>query len=277
MEEGLTHIDRHQMRLSTPIVAALLPLLLALPAGAQTQPLPRGADKAPEALKPFIGAWDIEKLGASRKCTLTFGAEAAGEGRQVRFPATCRRALPLLDDVVAWDVSPAGAPRLLDAAGKALVSFDEKADPGRRGKGGDGSQYGLDPKGYVRAAARPAPSRAELAATAAARPTAVDPATAPAAASVPGRYAVMRQAGRDICKLVLSTAPSANAGASGASFDGLCPDTGLTIFSPVAWRYEAGRLELIARKGHKVELVFEGGQWRKDPAVGAPLMLKKLP
>lgn len=273
MAEGLTRMKRQGPRRA---VLAAATLLLASAAGAQTQPLPRGADKAPETLKPFIGAWDLEKLGASRKCTVTFGAEAAGQGRQIRFPATCRRALPILDHVVAWDVSPAGAPRLLDGAGKALVSF-EAADPGRRGKGDDGSQYGLDPKGYVRAAARPAPSQAELAATAAARPTAVDPATAPAAASVPGRYAVMRQAGRDVCRIVLSTSAAANAGASSASFDGLCPDTGLTIFSPVAWRYEAGRLELIARKGHKVELIFEGGQWRKDPAVGAPLLLRKVP
>lgn len=264
------------MGLRRGAVIAALTLLPTLPAGAQTAPLPRGAAQAPEALKPFIGAWDIEKLGASRKCTVTFGAEVAGQGRQVRFPATCRRALPILDDVVAWDVS-SGAPRLLDGAGKAVLAFEEKADPGRRGKASDGAQYGLDPAGYVRAAQRPTPGRAELAATAAARPTAVDPATAPAAGSVPGRYAVMRQAGRDICKLVLSTSPSGNAGAFTTSFDGLCPDTGLTIFSPIAWRYEAGRLELIARKGHKVELVFEGGQWRKDPAVGAPLMLKKLP
>lgn len=274
MEKSLIRMRTRRMRRGAAV--AVLALLVASPAGAQTAPLPRGAEQAPEALKPFIGAWDIEKLGASRECTVTFGAEASGQGRQLRFPATCRRALPILSGVVAWDVAD-GAPRLLDGHGKAVVVFSEKADPGRRGKGSDGAQYGLDPTGYVRAQQRPAPSRAELAATAAARPTAVDPASAPAPGTVPGRYTVMRQAGRDICKLVLSTNPSANAGASVASFDGLCPDTGLTIFSPVAWRYEAGRLELIARKGHKVELVFEGGQWRKDPAVGAPLMLKKLP
>ena len=256
--------------------AAALALLICSPAGAQTAALPRGAEQAPDALKPFIGAWDIEKLGASRECTVTFGAEMAGQGRQLRFPATCRRALPILTGVVAWDVAD-GVPRLLDGHGKAVIVFGGKADPGRRGKGSDGADYGLDPAGHVRAQQRPIPGRAELAATAAARPTAVDPASAPAAASVPGRYAVMRQAGREVCKLVLSSGPSANAGASVASFDGLCPDTGLTIFSPVAWRYEAGRLELIARKGHKVELVFEGGQWRKDPAVGTPLLLKKLP
>lgn len=274
MDKSLIKTGTARMRRGAAFAA--LALLAVPPAGAQTQSLPRGAEKAPEALKPFIGAWDLEKLGASRECTVTFGAEAAGQGRQLRFPATCRRALPILTGVVAWDVAD-GAPRLLDGHGKAVIVFSEKADPGRRGKGSDGAQYGLDPSGYVRAQQRPAPSQAELAATAAARPTAVDPASAPAAASVPGRYAVMRQAGREVCKLALSTNPSANAGAFTTSFDGLCPDTGLTIFSPVAWRYEAGRLELIARKGHKVELIFEGGQWRKDPAVGAPLMLKKLP
>lgn len=274
MEECLIRIRIRRVWRGAAV--AVLALLGVSPAPAQTAPLPRGAEKAPEALKPFIGAWDIEKLGASRECTVTFGAEAAGQGRQLRFPATCRRALPILTGVVAWDVAD-GSPRLLDGHGKAVIIFSDKADPGRRGKGSDGAQYGLDPSGYVRAQQRPAPSQAELAATAAARPTAVDPATAPAVASVPGRYAVMRQAGREVCKLALSTNPSANAGAFVTSFDGLCPDTGLTIFSPVAWRYEAGRLELIARKGHKVELIFEGGQWRKDPAVGAPLMLKKLP
>ena len=274
MDKSLITTGMHWMRPGVAI--ATLALLAVSPAVAQTQALPRGAEKAPEALKPFIGAWDLEKLGAARECTVTFGTEAAGQGRQVRFPATCRRALPILTGVVAWDVVD-GAPRLLDGHGKPVIVFSGKADPGRRGKGSDGAEYGLDPTGHVRAQERPAPGGGELAATAAARPTVVDPASAPAATTVPGRYTVMRQVGRDVCKLVLSTSPSTNAGAFTTSFDGLCPDTGLTIFSPVAWRYEAGRLELIARKGHKIELVFESGQWRKDPAVGAPLMLKKLP
>jgi len=274
MEESLNRsMTRRAQRLA--VLAAGLTLLGGT---ALAQALPRGAEKAPDAARPFAGAWDVEKLGAPRKCTVTFGTEpAAASGWQLRFPATCRRALPILDAVVAWSLSPQGGPRLIDASGKVVIDFGEKTDAGRRGKGSDGGQYGLDPKGYVRAAARPVPSQAELAATAANQRTAVDPAHAPAMDAVPGRYAVMRQPGREVCKLALTTAPAAATGATVASFDGLCPDTGLTIFSPIAWRYEAGRLELIARKGHKVELVFEGGQWRKDPAVGAPLLLRKLP
>ena len=272
MEEGL--ISTRNAKGLAALAAGLL--LLAGPGLAQG--LPPGAGRPAAAPQSLIGAWDIEKIGAPRSCTVTFASEAAAKGWQLRFPATCRRALPILNEAVGWDLGPAGVPRLVDGAGKVLVAFDEKASgAGRRGKGSDGAQYGLDPKGHARVAARPTPSAAELAATAASRRTTIDPAQAPATESVPGRYAVMRQPGREVCKLALTTAPSDSAGATVASFEGACTDTGLTIFSPVAWRYVAGRLELIARKGHKVELVFEGGQWRKDPAVGAPLLLKKLP
>lgn len=54
MDEGLIRTSTRMMR---GAAAAVLTLLLAAPAGAQTTPLPRGAEQAPEALKPFIGAW----------------------------------------------------------------------------------------------------------------------------------------------------------------------------------------------------------------------------
>lgn len=257
-----------------------LPLaLLGIVAGAaqaQTPPLPRGAETAPEQIRPLLGAWDIEQLGAPRKCTITLGVEAAANGRQVRFPATCHRALPILGRVASWSVAAGGQPQLNDEAGKPVIAF-ARAKPGAdiEGKGTDGEQYALSSKDHPRAAARPVPSAAERSATLAARPTVVDPAKAPATDSLPGRYSVMRQANREACRLTLSAQADASGRAS-AAFDGRCDDTGLTIFDPAGWRYAAGRLTLIARRGHSVDLVFENGQWRKDPAVGAPLLLRKL-
>lgn len=247
-------------------------------AGAQTPPPPRGADKAPEAVRPLLGAWDLEQVGAGRKCTITLGVEDAARGRQLRFPATCRRALPILDDAAAWSMGPDGQPRLDDAQGKAILAFAKGSDGALQGKGPDGKQYWLDPKGYPRAARRPPPSAAEAAATAAQRPTVVDPRRAPAADTLPGRYVMMRQQNREACRIALGTGTgTVTGGRATAAIEGTCQDTGFLIFDPVGWRYEAGRLTLLARKGHSIDLVFEDGQWRKDPAVGATLMLRKLP
>jgi len=251
------------------LLAASILLACHAAASAQTAPTPRGADKAPPAIAPLLGAWDLEQIGAPRKCTITLGAEEAAHGRQLRFPATCRRALPVLDAIASWNVTPDGSPRFNDALGKPVILFRENGDAGLQGKGPGGKDYGLDPKAYPRAARRPAVKPAEAAATAAQRPTVVDPSRAPAMDSLPGRYVVMRQPNREACRLDLT-------GAAGAALVAGCQDTGLTIFDPVGWRYAAGRLALVARKGHSVELVFESGQWRKDPAVGAPLLLRKL-
>ncbi len=265
MEKGLIH--------------RLLPLILlgagTLPAAGQTAPLPRGADKAPDAIRRWLGAWDLELAGAARSCTVTLGAEAAGNVRQLRFPATCRRALPIIDTATGWTLAANGQPQLLDAGGKEVVGF-QKGSPetGLDGKGSDGKAYRLVSKDHPRVAATRSPSAAAATATAAQRPTPVDPATAPAAATLPGRYVLMRQQDREACRLVLSPPPAG--GEATAAFEGTCRDTGLTIFDPAGWRYAGGRLTLVARRGHGVELIFENGQWRKDPAVGAPLLMRKL-
>ncbi len=258
------------------LIRRLLPLLIlaagTLPAAAQTAPLPRGADKAPDAIRRWLGAWELELPGAPRSCTVTLGTEAAGSARQLRFPATCRRALPILDTAAAWTLTASGQPQFLDPAGKEVIGFLKGTpETGLDGKGSDGKAYKLASRNHPRLAPQ---SPQNPAATAAQRITVVDPATAPSPASVPGRYVLMRQQNREACRLLLS--PTAADGRQPAAFEGLCPDTGLTIFDPVGWRYAGGRLTLVARRGHGTDLVFENGQWRKDPAVGAPLLMRKL-
>lgn len=254
------------------LASVALTILAALPALAQTAPLPRGAQQAPEAVRPLLGAWELELDGSPRRCTVTFAAEiAAGTDRQLRFPATCRRALSILGEASQWGVTPQGQPLLRDKAGKDLIAFAQgSAGAGFSGKGSDGQNYKLSPGDHPRAAAPLSRSASAQRVEQAAQRTAVDPARAPAAETLPGRYVVMRQQNREACRLELVAT-------GGAAFTGRCDDTGLAIFDPAAWRYERGRLTLAARRGHAVELVFEAGQWRKDPPLGAPLMLRKLP
>lgn len=273
MEESLRHHVLVQMRRGClPLLAGVL---FAGAVQAQRPPLPKGAETAPDTVRPLIGAWNLEQVGAPRQCTITLGAEQSGPGRQLRFPATCRRALPIIGQIVSWSVAEGGGLRLNDEAGKAVITLT-KSSAGLNGKGTDGQDYLLDPKDHPRSARPVPPSAAERAATAAARPTVVNLAAAPATDAVPGRYVTMRQQNREGCRLMLEAGAANAPSGAPARFDGRCDDTGLTIFDPVGWRYAAGRLSLVARKGHSVDLVFENGQWRKDPAVGAPLMLRKL-
>lgn len=262
-------------RLVRSLVAGIAAVSPAMLARAQTAPLPRGAEQAPADVRPFLGAWELGIVDQSRRCTVTLGVEAASHGRQLRFPATCRRALPLLSQAVSWSLTPAGLPRLNDATGKALVSFSRTSGTAPlTGAGPDGQRYDLASGNHTRVARERPQSAAEQRALAAARQTVVDSTQVQPIESLPGRYAMMRQANREACRIALTAGPAER---SPAAFDGRCDDTGLTIFDPAGWRYVAGRLSLIARKGHSVDFVFENGQWRKDPAVGAPLMLKKLP
>src|SRR5262245_41725332 len=109
------------------LIRRLLPLLILgaglVPAAAQTASPPRGAVPTPEAWRPWLGAWTLEMADASRACTITLTAEPAGEARQLRFPATCRRALPILDKATAWAPAAGGRPRLLDAGSNEIIVF----------------------------------------------------------------------------------------------------------------------------------------------------------
>lgn len=238
---------------------------------AQTPAPPRVPAGTPETVRQLVGRWDLVQAGAARQCTLTLGAETAGSGRVVRFPAICRRALPFLATVASWDAVPGNIPRLDDASGRTVLQFRKRGRAHEwEGTGPDGKQYVLSAIDRPRAA--PPPSPAEQAALAARRTTQVDVASAPSPDTLPGRYAMMRQRNREACRLILDGAGSDR---SPARFDGACGDTGLSIFDPSGWRYAAGRLTLVARRGHTIDLVFEDGLWRKDPAIGAPLMLQK--
>ncbi|MGH6834751.1 MAG: AprI/Inh family metalloprotease inhibitor [Methylocella sp.] len=105
--------------------------------------------------------------------------------------------------------------------------------------------------------------------------TQASPAAAPADAA--GRYAILRDGGKDSgCMLTLDNQGKAP-GRKKASLAPGCRDQGIVIFDPAGWQIVNGRLVLTARKGHKTYLDAQpDGTWKKDPKEGKSLTLKKL-
>ena len=101
------------------IARALANLTLAVPAMAQPAP-PDVTDRA--------GGWDLSVADTFRKCRVTLALDAVGIGRAVRFPAGCRRAVPLLNAAAGWVVPERGTVRLLDRDGKTLLDFSGDPD-----------------------------------------------------------------------------------------------------------------------------------------------------
>lgn len=96
-------------------------------------------------------------------------------------------------------------------------------------------------------------------------------AAATARPGVAGRYAPLRDGGRDTgCMITLE--PGGRAQLAPA-----CRDQGLVIFDPVRWALEQGKLSLTARKGHKAHFDRQtDGIWQRDPKEGKALALRPI-
>jgi protease inhibitor Inh len=245
------------------IAGALANLTLAVPAMAQPAP-PDVTDRA--------GGWDLSVADTFRKCRVTLALDAVGIGRAVRFPAGCRRAVPLLNAAAGWVVPQRGTVRLLDRDGKTLLDFSGDPDL-LTAKAASGEAYRLERQEKI-VVAPPAPP--PIVTIGVPQVTPVDPATAPPFASLPGTYLVDRYTEQEVCRIDLGLAALAASGRYEARLLEGCRDAGLSAFDPVAWSYGAGRLTLVARRGHEVQLISErDGRWRRDPEVGATLVLRK--
>src|SRR5215211_2229645 len=242
------------------------------------------------------GALELSLDGSHRKCRVTLGPEDLVSARPLRFPAGCRRALPILNATAGWGFEN-GLLRFVGKDGEPVLAFEprEAEQEGLIARTSSGEVFLLAfqerPLPIQRASTSAASIRPEfepeqqqeaaqlmppLFARPMPPPTPVDPAKAPPFAVVPGVYVVDRYLEREVCRVSLGPAMLDTSGRYEARLLDGCHDNGLQIFDPVAWRYEAGRLILQARKGHQVTLISErDGQWRRDPDVGAMLMLRK--
>jgi Protease inhibitor Inh len=224
-------------------------------------------------LASLLGSWDLSLQGANRRCRVMLAIDETPVGRMVRFPAGCRRALPILNSIAGWGAAAKDRLDLIDSRGTAALRFEED-DDGFTARTPGGETFRLErPEGVVQEVRLPPPPPP----VGVPRVTPVDPAKAPPLASLPGTYVVDRYSEREVCRIDLGRAMLTSAGRYEARLMDGCRDLGLAAFDPVAWRYEGGRLTLTARRGHEVTLISErDGHWRRDPEVGATLVLRKL-
>lgn len=251
------------------------PRRLRLCAGALAAALSIAAGPpAPDDPAAISGAWDLSREGTNRKCRLTFGSEPAATGQVLRFPAGCRRALPVLAGAAAWHVPERGILRLLGPAGETTLEFRPDGEDAFTAKtAAAGESYRLERDAEARLVRLPLPPPP----IGVPQATPIDPAKAPPPGSLPGTYAVDRYTEREVCRVRLAASLPDPHGRYEARLVEGCRDAGLRSFDPAAWRYDGGRLTLTSRRGHEVTLISEReDQWRRDPEVGATLILRKV-
>ncbi|MBX9760201.1 MAG: protease inhibitor Inh/omp19 family protein [Beijerinckiaceae bacterium] len=105
-------------------------------------------------------------------------------------------------------------------------------------------------------------------------------APAPRIAEVAGRYAVLREEGKDTLCMVTLSETARGSGYHRAQLAPACRDNGIVIFDPIAWTIDRqGHISLQARKGHKMALERDAnGVWQRlggDPKA-RPLALRRI-
>uniref|UniRef100_UPI001E3D0801 AprI/Inh family metalloprotease inhibitor n=1 Tax=Methylobacterium sp. Leaf118 TaxID=2876562 RepID=UPI001E3D0801 len=86
-----------------------------------------GPSPLPDSLAGAVGTWDLALTGGQRRCVLTLSTDSGPSGRLVRFPAGCRRALPLLAGIGGWLYTEAGI-RLVDGNVRPVLAFARSRD-----------------------------------------------------------------------------------------------------------------------------------------------------
>ncbi|GJD40353.1 AprI/Inh family metalloprotease inhibitor [Methylobacterium bullatum] len=253
---------------------------------AAASPPPGFVETLPPTIEGVPGTWDLSRDGSTRRCVMTLASQSFEGGRRLSFPAGCRRALPILNEVAAW-LFVDGVVRLVDKNVRPVLIFKARDD--RRSlmaKTEGGEVYSLVPLQIVAMAPPPAPApdggagfkleRDDPTAAGGQNTGAQTGAATPAGARpTAGVYALDRYREQDVCRLELK--PAEGGGTAPVRLLEGCRDSGLTTFDPAAWLAAPGRLTLVARRGHVVGLVPAGeNHWRREPEVGTTFVLRRI-
>ncbi|HEY8579082.1 MAG TPA: AprI/Inh family metalloprotease inhibitor [Beijerinckiaceae bacterium] len=207
------------------------------------------------------GRFEMSLDDTNRRCQIIL----RDEDRAVAMPAGCRRALPILLEVNRWDRVDGGV-ALIDVTGEPVLKFAAAQTGGYVARGPEGETYALQAGGVQMAQAQTRSGGAGASAS---------PAHAARTSDVAGRYAVLRDEGRDTGCMVTLSENARGRGTYRAQLAPACRDQGIVIFDPISWSIERGKLTLTARKGHKLHLdhAADGSWWKKD---GKPIGFRKI-
>ncbi|MCI0600470.1 MAG: protease inhibitor Inh/omp19 family protein [Beijerinckiaceae bacterium] len=221
------------------------------------------------------GLWVLSADGVAGKCRILLRTEvSAAGGRQMTIPLICIRTFPLLGPVETWTLAGVDHLEFTGRSGQTVLAFAAQAGD-FVAVGPQGLVYRLTP--LVTATRdkvdRPEPEIRPAPVEAAAKERLPAAATSDAG----GRYSMLRDGGKDTGCLLTLDDKGKGAGKAKASLAPGCRDQGIVIFDPAGWQLVNGRLELTARKGHRTYLDPQpDGTWKKDPAEGKTLSLKKM-
>lgn len=237
----------------------------------------------PTKVADVPGTWDLSRDGTNRRCVMTLLKDRGPAGQKVNFPAGCRRALPLVGKVAGWLYADE-AVRLVDENIRPILMFKRRPDRRSYVATENGETFSLVPLDIagLKPASPEAPQGAggitPDATTTMPEPgvgTAPPPAPAPIvgapaqAGPKPGTYVLDRFRQQGTCRLGLSETGAVKL------LPG-CQDDGIEVFNPIRWRFDGGRMTIVAKKGHTIDLVPNGaGGWRRDPEVGTTLVLRR--
>lgn len=258
----------------TPPVAE--PPAVEPPAADAPAPVAPYAVSLPDGRGGVPGTWDLSRDGTNRRCVLTLAAESGEAGQKVRFPAGCRRAVPVVGAVAGW-LFAEGVVRLVDKNVRPVLAFAKRPDQRSYVATAEaGERYSLVPLEI--AAMRPPGAFDPVPIAASPGESVPNPGspsvatTASGAGPAPGVYALDRFRDRDVCRLDLGD----GAGGPVRLLPG-CHDSGIEVFDPTTWRAASGRMTLVAKRGHVVNLVPTGdGTWRRDPETGVAFVLRRV-
>ncbi len=78
-----------------------------------------------DSARAVVGTWEFSNADREKVCSVTFKSDPSPVGFKLAFDPNCATLFPLVADIVGWKFPDNDLLYLLDARGKALVSFSE--------------------------------------------------------------------------------------------------------------------------------------------------------